>query len=101
MEFVFICAVIGCIPAAIAHSKGQNFFVWWLYGALLFIVALIHSLMLKPEVMPVPKPTESDAADELAKFAKLKDQGAITDEEFQVQKTRIMEKLTPSIVTGR
>nr|WP_249213514.1 zinc ribbon domain-containing protein [Tatumella sp. JGM118] len=44
-----ICAVIGCIPAAIASSKGRSFGLWWIYGALLFIVALIHSLCLKKD----------------------------------------------------
>lgn len=40
-------------------------------------------------------------ADELTKFATLKEQGAITEEEFQAQKARIMERLQPSIITGR
>ncbi|MBS0909217.1 zinc ribbon domain-containing protein [Tatumella sp. JGM118] len=49
MELLLICAVIGCIPAAIASSKGRSFGLWWIYGALLFIVALIHSLCLKKD----------------------------------------------------
>src|SRR5271169_89835 len=48
MAFVIFCAMIGLIPAAIAKSKGRNFFAWWFYGAALFIIALIHSLLLKP-----------------------------------------------------
>ena len=43
-----ISALVGLIPAAIAHSKRRNFFVWWLYGFLLFIVAIIHVLALRP-----------------------------------------------------
>jgi len=44
---VFIGAVlIGLIPAAIARSKGRSFGLWWLYGALLFIVALPHALIM-------------------------------------------------------
>ncbi|WP_228713094.1 zinc ribbon domain-containing protein [Klebsiella pneumoniae] len=50
MELIIICAIIGCIPAAIASSKGRSFFAWWLYGALLFIVALIHSLVIKKDI---------------------------------------------------
>ncbi|HGO5393645.1 TPA: zinc ribbon domain-containing protein [Klebsiella michiganensis] len=46
MEIILICAILGCIPAAIASSKGRSFFGWWIYGALLFIVALIHSLCI-------------------------------------------------------
>ena len=45
--FVFLVAVIGLLPALIASSKGRNFFLWWLYGALFFIIALPHSLLLK------------------------------------------------------
>lgn len=48
MEILVIAAVIGCIPAVIAQSKGYSFGAWWFYGAMLFIVALPHSLVLKP-----------------------------------------------------
>ena len=101
MEIFIICAIIGCLPAWIAQTKGHNFVLWWIYGALLFIVALPHSLMLKAEPKPAPKPTAVDVADELAKFADLKEKGAISEEEFQAQKARIMERLQPSIITGR
>jgi hypothetical protein len=47
LEIIVLCAVIGCIPGAIAQSKGHSFLGWWIYGALLFIVALPHSLMLR------------------------------------------------------
>jgi len=46
MEILIIAVLIGLLPAAIASSKGRNFAAWWLYGALLFIVALPHSLLL-------------------------------------------------------
>ncbi|SKA79236.1 hypothetical protein SAMN03097719_3204 [Pantoea ananatis] len=49
MELLLICAVLGCIPAAIASSKGRSFVAWWIYGALLFIVALIHSLLISKD----------------------------------------------------
>jgi RNA polymerase subunit RPABC4/transcription elongation factor Spt4 len=51
MEYLVIAALLGLIPAFIAKSKGrENLFGWWLYGALLFIFALIHSLLMKPVV---------------------------------------------------
>ena len=37
------------IPAAIASGKGRSFFLWYIYGVLLWIVALIHSLVLRPD----------------------------------------------------
>jgi hypothetical protein len=40
--------VFGFIPAVIASNKGHNFFVWWLFGALLWIVALPCAIFLKP-----------------------------------------------------
>lgn len=46
---VFIYAVfLGVIPAFIAKSKGRDFFLWWIYGALLFLIALVHSIIIKP-----------------------------------------------------
>ncbi|WOZ75666.1 zinc ribbon domain-containing protein [Kosakonia sacchari] len=50
MEFFLLAAVIGVIPALIAQSKGRSFFAWWIYGALLFIVALVHSLVIKKDI---------------------------------------------------
>lgn len=49
MEIFVIALVIGLAPAAIAASKGRNFFVWWIYGALLFIVAIVHALVMRPD----------------------------------------------------
>ncbi len=46
MEVLIIAALLGLIPAFIAQSKGRSFGVWWVYGALLFIVAIIHSLLI-------------------------------------------------------
>ena len=47
---VFVLAILaGLIPAAVAQRKGQSFVTWWIYGALIFIVALPHSLLLKKD----------------------------------------------------
>jgi hypothetical protein len=51
MGFILVVAtLLGIIPGMIAHSKGHSFISWWIYGAALFIVALPHSLLLKPDV---------------------------------------------------
>lgn len=47
MEILILAALIGLIPAAIASGKGRSFGLWWFYGAMLFIVALPHALLLK------------------------------------------------------
>jgi hypothetical protein len=48
LEVFKIAIIIGLIPAIIARNKGKNFMLWWFYGAMLFIVALTHSLLIKP-----------------------------------------------------
>lgn len=48
MEVLFISLIIGLIPAFIASSKGRSFFTWYVYGVLLFIVAIVHSIVIKP-----------------------------------------------------
>ncbi len=49
MEILIIAIIIGLIPAFIAKSKGRSFGLWWIYGAAIFIVALPHALLMKPD----------------------------------------------------
>ncbi len=49
MEVLIIAAIIGCIPAYIAQTKGKSFFGWWFYGAMLFILALPHAIFMKAD----------------------------------------------------
>ena len=46
--YLGVAVVIGLLPAAIAHHKGRSFAAWWLYGALLWIVAVPHAIVMKP-----------------------------------------------------
>jgi hypothetical protein len=39
---------LGLVPAAIARKKGRPFLAWWVYGTLLFIIALPHALLMSP-----------------------------------------------------
>jgi hypothetical protein len=48
MEILLIAVVIGLAPAFVAHSKGHNFFLWWLLGAALWIVFFPVSLFMRP-----------------------------------------------------
>jgi|GEM_PF-2209457 hypothetical protein len=45
--FIFLLWLVGLIPGIISYKKGRNFFNWWMYGHLLFIVALPHALLLR------------------------------------------------------
>ena len=47
MEYLFIALLLGVIPAMIAKNKGKEFFVWYIYGVFLFLIALIHSIVIK------------------------------------------------------
>jgi hypothetical protein len=49
IEALQLSILIGLIPAFIAQRKGKSFLLWWFYGAMLFIVALPHSLWVKPD----------------------------------------------------
>ena len=53
MELLILAVVLGLIPAAIAQSKGRNFFAWWIYGSALFIVSLPHALMMKTDIQAI------------------------------------------------
>jgi hypothetical protein len=55
MEIIILVVLIGLIPAAIAKSKGRDFVAWWLYGSLLFIIALPHALIMRPDNQGIEK----------------------------------------------
>jgi len=62
MEIIIIAVLIGLIPAAIARGKGRSFVAWWIYGALLFIIALPHALIMAPN-RPAVERQAIDAGD--------------------------------------
>jgi len=55
MSLLLIAICIGVIPGFIAQKKGRSFVAWWIYGALLFVVALPHSLLLKPDIEQIER----------------------------------------------
>ena len=88
-----IAAGLGLIPANIAKGKGYSFGLWWFYGWMLFIVAIIH-------VSLIPDKTASNVrnnsilttsnAEELAKYKNLLDAGVITQAEFEIKKQQLL-----------
>lgn len=95
-------AGLGFIPATIAKNKGYSFGIWWLYGWMLFIVAIIHVNLIPDKTAQhfpsnvqtyIPPNAGRSAADELKKYKELKDQGVITEEEFQAKKDELMKLL--------
>lgn len=93
MDFMFliVAAVLGLIPATIAKNKGYSFGLWWFYGWMLFIVAIIHVLFIpNKNARQTPLNAGQSAADELKKYKELKDQGVLTEEEFQAKKEQLL-----------
>jgi hypothetical protein len=50
-----VSALLGLITAAIAKSKGRSFLPWWIYGTALFVVALPHALLMKPDAQAIER----------------------------------------------
>jgi hypothetical protein len=66
MEILILAVLLGLIPAYLAGKKGRSFGLWWFYGALLFIVALPHALIMQP----LPDSEEAMRLDSLQKTSK-------------------------------
>lgn len=47
--FLWLLAFVGLVPAHIAGRKGENVFLWWLYGTILIFIALPHAIRLEPK----------------------------------------------------
>ena len=99
-----IAAGLGLIPANIAQRKGYSFGLWWLYGWMLFIVAIIHVNMIPDKNAPQPpagpyssapysSPSNQvlSAADELKKYKELLDSGIINEKEFSKKKEQLLK----------
>jgi hypothetical protein len=46
---IFLALILGLIPAYIANKKGRSFIGWWIYGFLLFIIALPNALLINAD----------------------------------------------------
>ena len=92
LSMLFFAAILGLIPGFIAKSKGYSFGAWWLYGFLIFIVAIIHVL-----VIPNKKNIEQKVINELERYKKLFEEGIITEEEFDSKKEELKAKLNDTL----
>lgn len=52
---LLLAGLLGIIPAVIARRKGHSFVTWWIFGALLFIVALPLALYQKDKRPKCPE----------------------------------------------
>jgi hypothetical protein len=67
MELLVLAALIGILPANIAKNKGYSFAQWWIFGTVLFIVALPCALCLREQEEDVEEWTCTECA-EVIKF---------------------------------
>lgn len=86
-----ITAGLGLIPATIARNKGYSFGLWWFYGWMLFIVAIIHVSLIPDKNAPSPiRRPPPGVAEEIGRYKDLLDSGAITREEFEAKKRQLL-----------
>lgn len=55
MEIIGFLLLIALVPAIIASSKGHGFIGWYIYGVLLWIVAVVHALVLQPTTVELER----------------------------------------------
>lgn len=90
-----VAAGLGLIPAAIAKNKGYSFGLWWFYGWMLFIVAIIHVSLIPDKNAPprqfVRRPPPPGTAAEIRRYKELLDSGVITQTEFDGKKRQLLD----------
>lgn len=100
--------VLAYLVAATARRRGERFWVWFLAAIVLTpLVAFVLLLLLTPRPRASVAPTElqpegawgvttgpdalaTDHTAELERLADLRDRGALTDDEFEAQKARVL-----------
>ncbi len=87
--FLFLL-VIALLPAWIASEKGRSFVKWYIYGVLLWIIALLHSLLIKGSVIKCPKCLST--IDEKATVCKYCTHKITEDEKAEVMKARELKR---------
>ncbi len=55
IDMFIILFVLALIPAFIASNKGRSFILWYIYGLLLLIIAIPHSLIISKTQEQVKK----------------------------------------------
>ena len=110
-----LSAVLGIIPATIARKKGYSYGLFWLFGFFLFLPAIIVACCIEDKTKPKPPtavyvaqpyvrpyappaapaaPSDSPSpVDELQHYKDLLDRGAISQEEYDAVKAKLLNKI--------
>ena len=91
---LIIAAGLGIITGKNAEKKGHNFWLWWFYGWMLFIVAIIHVQYIpdRNETHSSLKDIDESIVTQLERYKRLLDLGAITKEEFEEKKQELLKR---------
>jgi hypothetical protein len=97
---VVIIALVWIVPAVLiakyAERKGHSFVGFLLIGLLVsWIISGIAAVVVEDRRTPrqvVMAPTVSDPLDQLTKLTELREAGTLTDDEFEKEKARIIER---------
>ena len=91
---LIVAAILGLIPAIMAQKKGYSFGLWWAYGGLLFLVAIIHVQFLDDLTdLNVIKKKNSEpirTVDDIQKQKELLEKGSITQQEFEQKQNQLL-----------
>lgn len=110
-----ISAALGFIPATIARKKGYSQGLFWLFGFFLFLPAIIVACCIEdktkpktptavyvaqpyaqpyaPPAAPAAPSSSPSPIDELQRYKDLLDQGAISQEEYDAVKAKLLNKI--------
>ena len=91
MGILLVIAIwIGCgfLCEYLGNQKGQK--GCFLYGLLLGLIGVIIVLCLKDKSGEISKNNNINKYEELEKLQKLKDNGTITDVEFEIEKQKLL-----------
>ena len=100
MTLLIIWLLCGIVSAVVASSRGGNGCLYSILGFILGPFGIILAFVAGPSgaqagtsvVAVHEKPTQlASVADELGKLQDLYERGVLTDEEFEVQKKRLLD----------
>ncbi|MEA2273477.1 MAG: hypothetical protein QOI98_2185 [Solirubrobacteraceae bacterium] len=88
--FVMVGFVSALIPAVIADRKGHNGLAYFLFGLFAWPFAVGVSLLLQDKNASGNQLAPKDRMEQIERLARLRDSGALTSEEFEAEKNRVM-----------
>ena len=102
MEILILifATLLGLIPAEIAKMKGHSFARFWIYGALFFVVALPHVLIMNPNRHVQEEKAVSEGTKRCRHCAEIIRPGAVVCQSCGLKPSKNMGKLNRLAVQG-